>query len=283
MAHLSMSSGEGFCGAPNPEVSPALISDVTSPRVVSDFDAPLIHYYYAVEDKYFGFGATEPEGVVIPMEIFEPGSPFRNAVTAWVDPQPAEIALGDEIRVDWTPLDGSAPFQSLPMAVDSKEHFILVGIPDAVISGFEGKTVEVIFVHLPQSGGARPSRSRFVYVAPALGSKPPLEVEGVVNGVLQASAFPDGIKVSVAPIANMRAYNAMEILWIHEPDHWVERQRRITVSAQKTTEFSVDPAVYQSHVGRRVTVLYRLYLGARLSPNFYWNPGAVGEVSFEII
>jgi hypothetical protein len=32
-----------------------------------------------------------------------------------------------------------------------------------------------------------------------------------------------------------------------------------------------------------VTVQYVIYLGARLSPNFYWNPGVITEVNFDVI
>ena len=264
------------------QVNPELTVKPADNRAVAALEAPLIIYYYATDNKYFEFGTTVPEGAVIPMEMFDPGSPFRHSVATWVNPQAPEILIGDQVRVDWTPLDGSAPFQSQPVTVTSKDSFLQVAIEDSVIAGFEGKTVEVVFIHLPQAGGAIPSPSRFVYVAPALGSKPLLQVEGVVDGVLDTSAYPDGIEVSIGPIENMRSYNAMEIIWTVEPDHWVERQRRMTVYPQQTMGFLVDPVVYQSHVGKRVTVQYRIYLGARMSPNFYWNPGGSTELSFEL-
>jgi hypothetical protein len=116
-----------------------------------------------------------------------------------------------------------------------------------------------------------------------LGRKPVLQVEGVVNGTLDAAAFPDGITVSLAPIENLRACYGIEILWTQSPDHWVERQRRLAVNPKQTMAFHIAPEVYQAHVGRRVTVQYVIYLGARLSPNFYWNPGVVTEVSFDVI
>lgn len=245
--------------------------------------APLIAYFYSKENRYFEFGKTEPEGAVIPLEIIGPGSPFIDSTYALLNPSSPQISIGDKLRVEWLPLDGSPPFQSADVVVNSTDEWIPITIPDSEIKRLEGLDVEVVFFHLPQSGGAKPSPAQKVFVAPELGRKPVLQVEGVVNGTLDAAAFPDGITVSLQPIENLRACYGIEILWTQSPDHWVERQRRLAVNPKQMMAFHIAPEVYQAHVGRRVTVRYVIYLGARLSPNFYWNPGVVTEVSFEVI
>ena len=242
--------------------------------------APLISYFYST--GYFAFGHTEPEGVVIPLEIIGSGSPFRDSTCALVDPSPEQIAIGDNVHVEWTPQDGTPAFQSPPYSVQSKDQYIPIAIPDRDLERFAGRTVLVTFFHLPQSGGATPSPSRLVYVARELGNKPVLEVEGVVDGVMKASAFPDGLKVGVRPIKNMLACYGVEVLWAQAPDYWVERQRHLAVNPQQAMNFHIAPSVYQPHAGRRVTVKYFIYLGARLSPNFFWSTGAATEVSFEV-
>jgi hypothetical protein len=245
--------------------------------------APLIAYFYSKENRYFEFGKTEPEGAVIPLEIIGSGSPFTHSTFTLLNPSSPQISIGDKLRVEWLPLDGSPPFQSADVVVNSKDDWIPIAIPDSELKRLEGLDVEVVFFLLPQSGGAKPSPAQKVFVAPELGRKPVLQVEGVVNGTLDAAAFPDGITVSLQPIENLRACYGIEILWTQSPDHWVERQRRLAVNPKQTTAFHIAPEVYQAHVGRRVTVQYVIYLGARLSPNFYWNPGVVTEVSFEVI
>lgn len=244
---------------------------------------PLITYFYSTENKYFVFGHTEPQGVVIPMEIMGPGSPFRESTFTLADPSSPEIAVGDNVRVEWLPLDGAPSFQSPQYPVQNKEQYISVPVPDSEIQRLAGRTVEVVFYHLPQAGGARPSPSKRVYVAPELGLKPALEVEGVANGVLKAADFPDGITVSLLPIENMLACYGVEVLWSQPPDFWVERQRRLAINPKQEMKFHILPSVYQPHVGHRVTVKYFIYLGARLSPNFFWNTGSATEVSFEVV
>lgn len=245
--------------------------------------APLIAYFYLKENRYLEFGKTEPEGAVIPLEIIGPGSPFIDSTYALVDPSSPQILIGDTLRAEWLALDGTPSFQSADVVVNSKDYWIPIAIPDNELKRLEGLEVAVNFFHLPQAGGAKPSPAQKVFVAPELGRKPVLEVEGVENGVLEASAFPEGISVNLQPIENLRACYGVEILWTQSPDHWVERQRRLAVNPKQTMAFHIAPEVYQAHVGRRVTVRYVIYLGARLSPNFYWNPGVVTEVSFEVI
>jgi hypothetical protein len=245
--------------------------------------APLIAYFYLKENRYFEFGKTEPEGAVIPLEIIGPGSPFIDSTYALVDPSSPQILIGDTLRAEWLALDGTPSFQSADVVVNSKDYWIPIAIPDNELKRLEGLEVAVNFFHLPQAGGAKPSPAQKVFVAPELGRKPVLEVEGVENGVLEAAAFPDGVTLSLQPIENLRACYGIEILWTQSPDHWVERQRRLAVNPKRTMAFHIAPEVYQAHVGRRVTVRYVIYLGARLSPNFYWNPGVVTEVSFEVI
>jgi hypothetical protein len=245
--------------------------------------APLIAYFYSKENRYFEFGKTEPEGAVIPLEIIGPGSPFIASTYALADPSSPQILIGDKLRAEWLALDGTPSFQSADVVVNSKDYWIPIAIPDNELKRLEGLEVEVVFFHLPQAGGAKPSPAQKVFVAPELGRKPVLQVEGVVNGTLEAAAFPDGITVRLAPIENLRACYGIEILWTQSLDHWVERQRRLAVNPKQTMAFHIAPEVYQRYVGRRVTVQYVIYLGARLSPNFYWNPGVVTAVSFEVI
>jgi hypothetical protein len=245
--------------------------------------APLIAYFYSKDNRYFEFGKTEPEGAVIPLEIIGPGSPFIDSTFALVDPSSPQIAIGDKLRVEWLALDGTPSFQSADVVVNSKDYWIPIAIPDSELKRLESLEVEVFFFHLPQSGGAKPSPARKVFIAPELGRKPMLEVQGVVNGTLEAAAFADGITVCLAPIENLRACYGIEILWTQSPDHWVERQRRLAVNPKQTMAFHIAPEVYQAHVGRRVMVRYVIYLGARLSPNFYWNPGVITEVNFDVI
>ncbi|SMQ28620.1 hypothetical protein SAMN04488483_4444 [Pseudomonas helmanticensis] len=244
---------------------------------------PLIAYFYLKENRYFEFGKSEPEGAVIPLEIIGPGSPFSNSTYAMLDPSAPQISIGDMLRVEWLPMNGSPSFQSADVVVYSKDYWIPIAIPDSELKRLEGLDVEVTFFHLPQAGGAKPSPAQKVFVAPELGRKPVLKVEGVVNEMLEAAAFPDGITVRLAPIENLRACYGIEILWTQSPDHWVERQRRLAVNPKQTMAFHIAPEVYQPHVGHSVTVKYFIYLGARLSPNFFWNPGVITEVSFKVI
>lgn len=244
---------------------------------------PLIAYFHSKPNHYLAFGTTEPEGAVIPLEIIGPGSPFINSTYTLLDPSSPQILIGDKLRVEWLPLDGSPSFQSADVVVDSKDYWIPIAIPDSALKRLVGLDVEVTFFHLPQAGGAKPSPAQKVFVAPELGRKSVLEVEGVVNGVLEAATYPDGVTVSLRPIENLRACYGIEVLWTQAPDHWVERQRRLAVNPKQTMAFHIAPEVYQAHVGRRVTVQYVIYLGARLSANFYWDPGAVTEVSFDVI
>ncbi|MGB8923217.1 MAG: hypothetical protein WCC61_17120 [Pseudomonas sp.] len=249
----------------------------------TELQAPLIAYFYSKENRYFEFGTTEPEGAVIPLEIIGPGSPFINSTYALLDPSSPQITVGDKLRLECLPLDGSPSFQSADVVVKGKDYWIPIAIPDSELKRLQGLDVEVTFFHLPQAGGANPSPARKVFVASELGRKPVLKVEGVVNGMLEAAAFPDGITVRLAPIENLRACYGIEILWTQSPDHWVERQRRLAVNPKQTIEFHIAPEVYLPHVGQSVTVKYFIYLGARLSPNFFWGTGAATEVSFEVI
>lgn len=241
---------------------------------------PVISYYY--EGGYFLFGVAVPEGAVIPMELFGPG-PFRDSVAIGVNLKQPGIAIGDEIRVDWLAMDGSVSFNSQPVRVTTVDGFQHIGIPGSEVIKFEGKTTEVIYVHLPQAGGATPSPAKYVYVAPALGSEPALQVEGVVDGVLDTSAYPDGIKVTIAPIENMRSYNAMQILWYLEPGNLLECQRRMTVDPQQEMVFIIDPVVYQPHVGKRVRLNYVIYPGAHMKHHFVLTAPPATEVHFDLI
>ncbi len=275
-----MAGASGFFDGGNTDSGLSTETPLTA--TATTLQPPLIAYFYLKENRYFEFGKTEPEGAVIPLEIIGPGSPFSNSTYAMLDPSSPQILIGEKLRVEWLPLDGSPPFQSADVVVDSKDYWIPIAIPDSELKRLQGLDVEVTFFHLPQAGGAKPSPAQKVFVAPDLGRKPVLKVEGVVNEMLEAAAFPDGITVSLAPIENLRACYGIEILWTQSPDHWVERQRRLAVNPKQTMTFHIAPEVYQMHGGRRVTVQYVIYLGARLSPNFYWNPGEITKVSFVV-
>jgi hypothetical protein len=283
MANSSASPNNGFFDITNAESHSGFSLPIAPGQRANTLAPPLIAYFYSRENKYFGFGHTEPEGVVIPMEIIGAGSPFSESTFALADPSAPEIAVGDSVWIEWLPMHGSGMFISPKHSVQSKDEYIPISIPDSEISSFAGRTVLVTLFHLSQSGEVKPSVLQYVYVALELGRKPVLEVEGVVDGVLKASAFPGGIKVSVRPVENMLACYGVEVLWTLDPDYWVERQRHLAVDPQQTINFYIDPVVYQSHVGRRVTVKYFIYLGARLSPNFFWNTGTATEVSFEVV
>jgi hypothetical protein len=278
MENTRASSTDGFgILAPEP-FHPELTRTSVDNQNPAALQRPLIMYYRKSEDKYFGFGAS-PDAVIIPREVIGEVT-YRDSITTWISLSPSEVQIGDEMRVDWTPMDGSPVFRSEPRQVDSNEGFMRVAIPDDVLIGFEGKRVEVIYVHLPQAGGAVPSPSQYVYVAPELGDKPYVQVEGVVDGVLDTSAHPNGVEVSIGPIENMRDYNAMEVLWSID-GYNRERLRGMTVNPQEVMSFHVDPAVYKPHVGKRVTVAYQIYLGAELSSHFNWSVNS-RSVSFEL-
>jgi hypothetical protein len=137
--------------------------------------APLIAYFYSKDNRYFEFGKTEPEGAVIPLEIIGPGSPFIDSTFALLNPSSPQIAIGDKLRVEWLALDGTPSFQSADVVVNSKDYWIPIAIPDSELKRLESLEVEVIFFHLPQAGGAKPSPARKVFIAPELGRKPMLE------------------------------------------------------------------------------------------------------------
>lgn len=254
-------------------------SSFTDVARAESLSAPAVVCFYKAINDYIFFDTTQPEGQVIPMEAldFPTFGPFATYIST-TDP---DIVTGDKMWVEWIATDGSAFFQSLPMEVIKGEP-LLVPVPVEEIVKFEAKHTLVTYFHLSAEGGKGPSPSTSVFVAPALGQKPTIQVEGVVDGVLDTVAHPDGIVITITSIENMRNFNGIEVLWKQLQDHWVDRQRVMTVDPGKSTVFVIQPAVYSKHVGQQVRVSYHIYLGAKLRPHFLWDVSA-GILEFKLI
>jgi hypothetical protein len=279
MENTNAPSTDGFGFFAPEQINPELTLKSADDQSSAALRPPLIVCHHKIDDRYFEFGTLMDNMLIIPREIIGV-HPFRDSITTWISLSSSEVQIGDQMRVDWTPMDGSPEFRSEPETVASNEGYMRVAIPDSELIRFEGKRVEVIYVHLPKQGGAEPSPSRYVHVAPALGDKPYVKVKAVVDGVLDTSAYPNGVEVSIGPIEKMCDYNAIEVVWTVD-GYCPERLRGMTVNPQQAMSFHIDPVVYKPYVGKRVTVYYLIHLGAGLNSYFIWTVSS-GAVSFEL-
>lgn len=282
MTHKDELNTEGFWLSENVGTAIKRDTRTSGKSVRAGLFPPKVIYLY--EEEYFSFGVTAPEGVVIAQEII--GHPFfRNAITVFIDTDVPEIEVGDTVRAVWTVLsaDDFYEYRSDPVRVESKQEGVLITLPDTEAVKFVGKKSEIVYFHMPQAGGVTPSLGTLVYVAPSLGPKPILKVMGVVDGVLDTKAHPDGIKVIIDPIANMHRYNALEIRWTQDSGIWVDSQHKMTVYPDQSMEFTIPPVVYQPHVGKHVLVRYFIFLGANMSPNLRWSASTLTYAEFDLI
>ena len=282
MTHKDELKTEGFW--PSEHVGTAIKRETrtSSKSVQAGLFPPAVLYLY--DDRLFSFGITAPEGAVIAQEMIG-HSFFRNAIKVLIETDVPEIEVGDEVQAVWTVLSAEDfyEYRSDPVRVDSKNKDVLITLPDTEAVKFVGKKSEIVYFHMPQAGGVTPSLGRLVYVAPSLGPKPILKVMGVVDGVLDTTAHPDGIKVIIDPIANMHRYNALEIRWTQDSGIWVDSQHKMTVYPDQSVEFTIPPVVYQPHVGKRVLVQYFIFLGANMSPNLRWSASTLTQAEFNLI
>lgn len=282
MTHKDELNTEGFW--PIEHVGTAIKRETrtSSKSVQAGLFPPAVLYLY--DDRLFSFGITAPEGAVIAQEMIG-HSFFRNAIKVLIETDVPEIEVGDTVRAVWTVLsaDDFYEYRSDPVRVESKQEGLLITLPDTEAVKFVGKKSEIVYFHMPQAGGATPSLGTLVYVAPSLGPKPILKVMGVVDGVLDTKAHPDGIKVIIDPIANMRRYNALEIRWTQDSGIWVDSQHKMTVYPDQSMEFTIPPVVYQPHVGKHVLVRYFIFLGANMSPNLRWSASTLTYAEFDLI
>ena len=282
MTHKDELKTEGFW--PSEHVGTAIKRETrtSSKSVQAGLFPPAVLYLY--DDRLFSFGITAPEGAVIAQEMIG-HSFFRNAIKVLIETDVPEIEVGDEVQAVWTVLSAEDfyEYRSDPVRVDSKNKDVLITLPDTEAVKFVGKKSEIVYFHMPQAGGVTPSLGTLVYVAPSLGPKPILKVMGVVDGVLDTKAHPDGIKVIIDPIANMHRYNALEIRWTQDSGIWVDSQHRMTVYPDQSMAFTIPPVVYQPHVGKRVLVQYFIFLGANMSPNLRWSASTLTQAEFNLI
>lgn len=282
MTHKDELNTEGFWPSENAGTAIKRETRTSSKSVQAGLFPPAVLYLY--DDRLFSFGITAPEGAVIAQEMIG-HSFFRNAIKVLIETDVPEIEVGDEVQAVWTVLsaDDFYEYRSDPVRVESKQEGLLITLPDTEAVKFVGKKSEIVYFHMPQAGGATPSLGTLVYVAPSLGPKPILKVMGVVDGVLDTKAHPDGIKVIIDPIANMRRYNALEIRWTQDSGIWVDSQHKMTVYPDQSMEFTIPPVVYQPHVGKRVLVQYFIFLGANMSPNLRWSASTLTQAEFNLI
>ena len=282
MTHKDELKTEGFW--PSEHVGTAIKRETrtSSKSVQAGLFPPAVLYLY--DDRLFSFGITAPEGAVIAQEMIG-HSFFRNAIKVLIETDVPEIEVGDEVQAVWTVLSAEDfyEYRSDPVRVDSKNKDVLITLPDTEAVKFVGKKSEIVYFHMPQAGGVTPSLGTLVYVAPSLGPKPILKVMGVVDGVLDTKAHPDGIKVIIDPIANMHRYNALEIRWTQDSGIWVDSQHKMTVYPDQSMEFTIPPVVYQPHVGKHVLVRYFIFLGANMSPNLRWSASTLTYAEFDLI
>lgn len=282
MTHKDELNTEGFWPSENVGTAINRETRTSGKSVQAGLFPPAVLYLY--DDRLFSFGITAPEGAVIPQEMIG-HSFFRNAIKVLIETDVPEIEVGDEVQAVWTVLSAEDfyEYRSDPVRVDSKNKDVLITLPDTEAVKFVGKKSEIVYFHMPQAGGVTPSLRTLVYVAPSLGPKPILKVMGVVDGVLDTKAHPDGIKVIIDPIANMHRYNALEIRWTQDSGIWVDSQHKMTVYPDQSMEFTIPPVVYQPHVGKHVLVRYFIFLGANMSPNLRWSASTLTYAEFDLI
>lgn len=282
MKHKDKLKTEGFLPSEDVGTAIKLESQTSGKSVQASLLPPTVTCLY--EDRSFSFGVTAPEGAVIPQEII--GDPlFRDAITVLIETDIPAIKVDDSVRAIWTVLSAEDfyEYQSDPVLVESKDEDVLITLPDTEAVKFVGKKSEIVYLHMPLEGEATFSLGSLVYVAPSLGPKPILKVMGVVDGVLDTTAHPDGIKVIIDPIANMHRYNALEIRWTQDSGIWVDSQHKMTVYPDQSMAFTIPPVVYQPHVGKHVLVRYFIFLGAEMSPNLRWAASSQTYAEFDLI
>jgi hypothetical protein len=181
---------------------------------------------------------------------------------------------GATIQVRWMATDGAAQYVSDPIPVSEPGNVEFVVIPGNEIKKFSAKKVHITYA-LNLHGTVVISPVLEINVAPLLIYKAAV-IEGLVDGVLNISDYPNGLNATVPAIENLREYNAVTLSWTVRNDPYLIFQHSQTLTASKPDEdflFKIPPHAYSPYSGFPCDLHYSIWLGAEMDPSLRWGTG----------
>ncbi|WP_447788072.1 hypothetical protein [Pseudomonas farris] len=232
-------------------------------------DPPVLGYLAFYTNLLQLFWGSEKWGVVLPMEIAQNLPVIMPISTRTSD-------AGAMIQVRWSAIDGSVEYVSPPTPISKPGNVELIAIPTSEIEKFSAKTASISYA-LIQHDNETISTKLKITVAPQLIYKKAI-IEGLVDGVLNTSDYPNGLKTTIPPIKNLRKHNAISLYWTVEYDSHVLFQHSETVCATKPNEdflFNIPTHAYAPYGGYNCKLQYYIWLGAEMDPSLRWSTGII--------
>lgn len=230
-------------------------------------EAPVLGYKEFYTGALRLFWGSEKWGVVLPMEVAENLPVIIPVSTRKSD-------AGATLQVRWVATDGAAQYVSGPIPVSEPGNVEFVVIPGNEIKKFSGKTVHITYgLNLHDNEVVSPVLE--INVAPLLIYKEAI-IEGLVDGVLNISDYPNGLNATIPAIENLSEYNAVSLFWTVTYDTHLIFQHSQTLTASKPSEdflFKIPPHAYSPYPGFQCELQYYIWLGAEMDPSLRWSTG----------
>jgi len=249
-----------------------IIAGTYAPEKKRDVEmpAPDIEYKRNHDDVFYRPLSYVDNLYVLPFDHI----PFWVSVTA---DESYDLKPSDLIRVEWTAQDDSRKYVSDRQEVRCIEQPLRFLLPEIEVRKFEGVLSDVRCVRERRNAPDAPSSSKGVLAAQLFKSSGNNIVEGVVDGVLDAKAYPNGLKVTTLTVSNPAPRSHMVVQWRHS--NQLQNQQIIDADLSESTyTFIIAPEFYQAASGTEITAQFGVLQG---SDSFdFWH--GIGAVRFKL-
>jgi len=204
--------------------------------------------------------------------------PYWVSVTA---DESYDLKPSDFIRIEWTPRDGSKPYVSARQEVRCIEQPLRFLLPEIEVRKFEGVLTDVRCVRERRNVPDAFSPPKGVLAAPHFESSGNNSVEGVIDGVLDAKAYPNGLKVTTQTVSNPAPRSHVVVQWRHSNQLQHQHQHQQIIDAdlpESTYTFFIAPEFYQAASGTEISAQLAVLSGSD-SFDFWYG---IGAVSFKL-
>lgn len=184
-----------------------------------------------------------------------------------------DIISSDVLRVEWTARDGSRKYVSQKLEVRCIEQPLRFLLPENEVKNFEGVLADIVCVRERKNESDTPSSSRGLFVSPLFKESGSKSVEGVIDGVLDPSAYPEGLYVTTQVLSNLAPGTKVVIQWSH-PQQSSHTQILAANLPESDYRFFIDASLYQGASGTSISVGFGL-LTSSANFDFWYGIGAI--------
>lgn len=239
----------------------------------TQLNTPILGYRAFFTGEIRLFWGSEKWGVVIPEEAAD--SPIIMPIST------RKSDAGASIQITWRAIEDPTEYTSELIPISEPGNVEFVPIPEQEIRRFSDKTVNVTY-QIALNDKVEISPTLKIAVAPKLIYQPAI-IQGVVNGELNVSDYPDGLKITIPPITNYREYNALQITWrVLNPDTneravWFSKTVRLS-NPDKNYIFTLTPDNYFDYPGHPAFFQWYIWVGAEMDERLIWSTGVTDLV-----